>query len=299
MPLQFRALQLTDRPLIEAYRAAWELESSEFTFTNLFMWGIEGNITAAFEQDVVYVLLTYSGEPPFMFAPLPRDAGVDYRAAVARAEDYFAALGSPPRFAAIAGPLRKLFQDHCPEYILREDRDNFDYVYRGEDLLTLRGRKYHAKRNHINQFRAQYASEYVRIDESMREECLQLYLTWLEHKDVFVPGVLGELEAIRALLTNMSALNVVAGGLKVDGRLAAYAVGERMRPDMALVHIEKADPAIPGLYAMINQQFVEHEWQDVPFINREEDMGLEGLRRSKLSYNPVRMIEKYEAVKQP
>lgn len=297
MPLHFRALQLEDRPLVEAYRAAWELESSEFTFTNLFIWGIQGNITVAFEQDVMYVLLTYVNQQPFMFAPLPRDAGVDYPAAIARAEEHFAALGAAPRFLAISGALHKLFQDHCPGYTLQQDRNNFDYIYRGEDLLTLRGRKYHSKRNHINQFRVHYTWEYVSIDQSMQEECLQLYLTWLEHKDVFMRGVLGEFEAIRALLANMGALHVAAGGLKVDGKLAAFAVGERMRPDMALIHIEKADPAIPGLYAMINQQFVEHQWQGVPFINREEDMGLPGLRRSKQSYNPVRMIEKYRAVK--
>ena len=297
MSLDFHQISLADKPLVERYRAAWDMESSEYTFTNLLIWGTDGRIWLAEQNDVMFTLLTYGKETPFMFAPLPLNQKVDYPQAIRAAEEHFAALGVSPRFVAIAGPLHDLFVQHCPQYQLNEDRGNFDYVYAMEDLLNLRGKKLHSKRNHINQFRAAYSFEYVELDESMKKECLQVYLHWLERKDAFQPGVLGELAAIETLMSNMQTLKIRGGGIRVDGVMVAFTLGEQIRNDMALIHIEKADPNIIGLYAMINQQFIEHAWTHVSWINREEDMGLEGLRRAKLSYHPAKLIEKYEAVR--
>ena len=226
--------------------------------------------------------------------PIPN---ADYARLIRIAEEYFERLGLRPRFVAIAPQLAELFRKYCPQYELREDRDNFDYVYLAQDLLTLRGKKYHSKRNHINQFRIVNEFEYVPITPDMFEECMRVYSNWLEKKDMFERGVLGELNAVRAILKNMEALSVKGGGIRIGGNLAAFTLGEQITPNTALIHIEKADADINGLYTMINQQFVEHEWSDMEFINREEDMGLEGLRKAKLSYYPAKMIEKYEARK--
>lgn len=160
--------------------------------------------------------------------------------------------------------------------------------------MTLKGRHFHAKRNYLNYFTSQYDFEYVTVKSDMMEECLRVYRDWLDEKTVIEPYALDEMEAIKTIVENMDALGVRGGGIRIGGRLAAFSLGERMRRDTALIHIEKADGDIRGLFTAINQQFVEHEWQDSLYINREEDMGLEGLRKAKLSYHPVRMVEKYE-----
>lgn len=297
MSLEFKQIALDMKPMVERYRAPWKLESSEYTFTNLFIWGTDGRIEVAECEDALFVKLTYGKERTFMFSPLPADPNADYARLIRIAEEYFERIGVRPRFVAIAQQLAELFKKCCPAYDLSEDRDNFDYVYLAEDLITLRGKKLHSKRNHINQFHLVNEFEYVRITPDMFEECMHVYANWLDKKDMFERGVLGELNAVRAILQNMEVLSVKGGGIRIGGNLAAFTLGEQITPNTALIHIEKADSDINGLYAMINQQFVEHEWSDMEFINREEDMGLEGLRKAKMSYYPVKMVTKYEAKK--
>ncbi|MEL7607969.1 MAG: phosphatidylglycerol lysyltransferase domain-containing protein [Bacillota bacterium] len=297
MSLEFKQVVLEMKPMVERYRAPWKLETSEYTFTNLFIWGTDGRIEVAEREDALFTKLTYGNEKTFMFAPLPADPNADYARLIRIAEEYFEGIGVHPRFVAIAPQMAELIRKYCPAYELKEDRDNFDYVYLAQDLMALRGKKFHSKRNHINQFRLVNQFEYVRITPDMFEECMHVYANWLNKKDMFERGVIGELNAVRAALKNMETLSLKGGGIRIGGNLAAFTLGERITPNTALIHIEKADAEINGLYAMINQQFVEHEWSDMEFINREEDMGLEGLRKAKLSYYPAKLIQKYEAKK--
>jgi len=94
-------------------------------------------------------------------------------------------------------------------------------------------------------------------------------------------------------LNNMEELGLVGGTIYIDGKLCAFTVGERLHPHMQLIHIEKGDTNYEGIFPMINQQYILHECGDVELINREEDMGIEGMRKAKRSYNPVKMIEKH------
>lgn len=293
--LDFQPIELSMKPLIEKYRAYWNMDSSEYTFTNLFIWGAGGHISIAEYADTLFCLLRWGPGAPFMFAPLPLNGSVDYGRAVAIAREYFQKRGIPIKFSAVSEPLADLFRVQCPEYELTEDRANFDYVYRTEDLLHLNGKKYHAKRNHYNHFLSQHEFEYVTLTSDMVEECLQVYTDWLEDKQAIEPSAFAEMEAIRLIVSHMDVLGVHGGGIRINDRLAAFTLGEKMREDTALIHIEKADGSVRGLFTAINKLFIEHEWQDTLYINREEDMGLEGLRKAKLSYHPVRMVEKFEA----
>ncbi len=280
---------------IDGFIKPWRLQNSEYTFTNLLMWGMNGHIKVAEACDTLYFLLHYE-TGAFMFAPLTRDPGADYAAALKLSDEYCLTHGIPICYKAVAGPLKEAFE-RVGGYTLCEDRDNFDYVYSMEELLHLSGKKLHAKRNHINQFRTQYQFEYVPLRSDMMEECLSVYKNWLQKKDMCEPGVIGEFSAIRAILANMGALGVVGGGIRINGELGAFTLGERIDGEMAVIHIEKADD-INGLYTMINQQFIEHEFTDMKLINREEDMGLPGLRKAKLSYYPVMLLEKFEATRE-
>lgn len=282
------------KSMVESYTKPWKLKCSEYTFTNLLIWGADDKIKLAEEDGVLFFLLDFKAGYRFMFAPLMRDPQGDYAVALERATAYCRENDVVPEFRAISGAIKDAFM-RCPAYSLEEDRDNFDYVYTMEELRDLSGKKLHAKRNHINQFMAQYGAnyEYVKLNPDMLDECMALYNEWLQGKDDADRDAVGEYMAIRELIMHMQTLHVVGAGIRINGRLAAYTLGERMDEEMAVVHIEKADTDVPGLFTVINNLFVKNEFTDMKYINREEDMGLEGLRRSKLSYNPVMLIEKF------
>lgn len=301
--MKFWPIDVSMKSLVESYTKPWKLKCSEYTFTNLLIWGADDKIKIAEENNALYFLIDDpeeagkaggNGKSRFMFAPLIRDPGGDYRPVLATASAYCRENGIEPVFKAISGPIRDAFA-RSGGYSLEEDRSNFDYVYSMEELRDLTGKKLHAKRNHINQFMAQYGDSYAyfRLNPDMLSECMDLYNEWLQGKDASDPDAVGEYIAIRELLTHMDTLGVIGAGIRIDGKLAAYTIGERMDGEMAVIHIEKADAEIPGLFTVINNLFVKNELTDMKLINREEDMGIEGLRRAKLSYNPVMMIEKF------
>lgn len=299
MELEFQPIRLEDKATIDSYLKPHAFECSEFTFTNFIIWGQDGKIQWAQSNGVLFIRLQFGKHPPFMFPPIPKAITPEYPEAISQACRYFNEIGVPPRFRSISGPFVELFRNYCTMMTLVPDRSTFDYIYLTEDLIELKGRKYHAKRNHINQFTTQYEYTYRPLTPDMTDACMDLYMSWLQEKDINEPGILGEMKAIRFLLPNMRELGVVGGSIYVGDKLVAFTLGERIREDMALIHIEKADASYVGLYAAINQQYAEHEWKDVMYLNREEDMGILGMRKAKLSYHPVKMLEKFDAVRRP
>ena len=172
-----------------------------------------------------------------------------------------------------------------------------DYIYLTSDLITLSGKKYHQKRNHLNSFLSKYEHEYisVRCDDSQAQELLKKAADTL-----YTPSgdrdLADEQIVINELIENFDALGLVAGVIVCGGEPVAYSIGEKMSDDTALIHIEKANRDYSGAYAAINKMFAEREFSDTVFINREEDMGIEGLRKAKLSYRPVRLGEYYTVI---
>jgi len=292
--MEFRPIELDMKALVERYTKPWHLQCSEYTFTNLYIWGKEANLEIAEDEGALYLFGRYGKGAPFMFAPLSEDPASDYGAVLKKAVAEFEKRGIMPCFRAISGPIYEAFKG-VEGYSLEEDRDNADYVYSAESLRTLAGKKLHAKRNHINKFRAEYGDsfQYVPVTGDMLEECLAVYDEWILGKDPTEPGALGERRAIERAISAMDTLEIKGGGIRIDGRLAAFTLGEEIDDEIAVIHIEKADSSVPGLYTIINQQFAEREFSHMRFINREEDMGIPGLRKAKLSYYPAFLIEKY------
>ena len=128
----------------------------------------------------------------------------------------------------------------------------------------------------------------------MTSDCIALYDQWMTEKDEETEESLqNEKLSVELALNNMDSLGLTGGTIYIDGKLCAFTVGERLHPHMQLIHIEKGDTNYEGIFPMINQQYVLHECEDVELINREEDMGIEGMRKAKRSYNPLKMIEKH------
>ncbi len=172
-----------------------------------------------------------------------------------------------------------------------------DYIYDTQDLINLSGKKYHQKRNHLNAFISKYDHKYIPVHHGDKEAQKLLRETadalYIPNGD---PDFEDEQIVINELLENFDALGVVAGIIVCDGQPVAYSIGEKMSQNMALIHIEKANRAYSGAYAAINKMFAEHEFSDTQFINREEDMGIEGLRKAKLSYRPAQLGEYYTVI---
>ena len=132
----------------------------------------------------------------------------------------------------------------------------------------------------------------------MCQSCIEVYDEWKEGKDLSSEEFANERRSVALALGNMEALGLIGGAILINGEIKAFCVGERIREDIQLIHIEKADADINGLFTMINQQYVLNECKDVKYINREEDMGVEGMRKAKRSYYPEYMVKKYFASKE-
>ena len=183
------------------------------------------------------------------------------------------------------------------QFTFTVDRDYADYIYLRTDLATLKGKKYQSKRNHINKFRNTYPNyEYAPITKDRIEECLELEAKWCKANDCDQQeGTGSERRALIYALNHFEELGLTGGILHVNGQIAAFTFGMPINKETFGVHVEKADTSIDGAYAMINYEFANHIPEQYIYINREEDLGIEGLRKAKPSYHPETILEKYMA----
>ena len=171
-------------------------------------------------------------------------------------------------------------------------RNQYDYIYRRTDLETLHGRHLDAKRNHINRFRAQHPDfEYRPFSPEYFDECRRLTEIWQEEKNQNQNNdksgtIDAELHVMETIFSNWDVLDMTGGSIFVDGRMVAFTYGAAVTTDTLDVCVEKANRHVEGAFAIINQQFAEHLPEQYIYLNREEDMGIQGLRQAKLSYHP-------------
>ncbi len=185
-------------------------------------------------------------------------------------------------------------------YTSEHVRDLDDYIYESEKLIKLGGRKLQSKRNHISQFERKYTYSVrpLRTAEE-REECYKMAsTTWLGNQDEISEEIQAELGALRRTFDNWDNLGFVGILICIDHHLSAFTVGEIIDDKLAIVHFEKGDTSYAGIYSVINQLFCSMYLSDVQYINRQEDAGVPGLRKAKLSYKPDIMVEKYRITRQ-
>ena len=165
-------------------------------------------------------------------------------------------------------------------------RDQYDYIYHRTDLATLHGKHLDAKRNHIHRFRAEHPDfEYRSLTPEFFDECRRLTEIWQEEKDAS-DTIDVEKQVMETIFSNWDTLGMIGGSIFVDGRMVAFTYGSAVTTDTFDVCVEKADRHVEGAFAIINQQFAEHLPKQYIYLNREEDMGIPGLRQAKMSYHP-------------
>ncbi|UCF57668.1 MAG: DUF2156 domain-containing protein [Deltaproteobacteria bacterium] len=289
---QLRPIQLEDRDFIREVLGKYEPQTSEWSFTNLFIWRSHYRFQWSMYQDWLVVLCSGSNDGPYALQPIGPSPRLDVTRMLLKWlwEEKGEALARIER--ADQRFVSEL--EGATDLLVESTRDQFDYVYRSEDLIKLAGRKYHSKRNHINKFRRSYSFTYMPFSNDHLKPCLELADSWCEwrrcEEDL---NLVAEWDAVREALKHFKALEIEGGVILIENEVKAFALGELLNDQMATVHIEKADPEIPGLYAMINQQFCENCWKGVPFVNREQDLGEPGLRKAKLSYYPDHLVKKF------
>ncbi len=286
--LSFKHISLEDKKLFDGFFCNFHPEISEYTFTNLFIWRKSRSIEYALHDDGLIILA--GGDKGKYFLP---PVGFHDKKKII---EYLLEYGLKHNITAGIKRLDESFAESLEGSGLKiaEDPDNFDYVYNTDDLAFLKGRKYSNKRGFVKKFSAEYYHKYWKATKKCVPNALKLAEKWLESRDRGDNSVLNEFEAIRELFEHYDVLNVKGGVICSEDKVIAFEFGERLNKDTFVIHFEKADPVYAGIYQAINKMFVENEIEGrFKFVNREQDLGIPGIRQAKQSYYPAKMIKKF------
>lgn len=288
-PEGYRELDLTHRAEIEAFLKADPPDASELTFTNLYIWRAWYRPFWRVAGDGLLMILAPEGRAPLGLPPVGGN----------KAEALAALTGDLLKIAPQAA-IHRIDQTAVDQYVDPErfeilaDRDNSDYVYLTEDLGKLAGRKFHKKKNHVNKFYKSNEFEFRPLSGETINLALDLQEDWCSMRACAADRSLNQEDlAVHQALIRAAELGWQGGAILMDGKVEAFSLGEELNPETTVCHVEKANPNIPGLYAVINQQCCLHAWPGRKYMNREQDMGRDGLRRAKESYHPDHLVEKF------
>jgi hypothetical protein len=291
---EFKPITLDDRDVIHRMLWQYQPDTSELTFTNLFIWRAHYGFLWSVYRDWLLIVGGNSENGVQAMPPIGPSSRVEVTAMLLQ---WLKENRDIPR-PHIDRADRRLVSElqASPNFLCEPVRDHYDYVYKTTDLIELAGKGYRQQRNHTNYLLRTYKMTYEPMNESHVDSCLNLARSWCEARQCEEDlSFASEGEATREALQNFRALGLDGGVILINGRVEAFTLGELLNRDTAVVHIEKANVEIRGLYAAINQQFCEKRWRNVPAVNREQDLGEPGLRKAKLSYNPDHMVEKFRA----
>ena len=288
--ISFKDITLADKDTITSFTMKSDRRNCDLSFSNLCSWRflydtkfavVDNFLVFKFwaGEQLAYMMPIGTGDLKAILRKLIEDADKEKQS--------FCMLG-------VCSNMRVDLETTLPsQFVFTEDRDYADYIYLKSDLSTLKGKKFQSKRNHINRFRNTYPDyEYTPITPDRIQECLDLEAEWCKVNNCDQQeGTGNERRALIYALHNFEALGLTGGILHVNSKIVAFTFGMPINHETFGVHVEKADTNIEGAYAMINYEFAEQ----YIYINREEDLGIEGLRKAKLSYQPVTILEKYMA----
>ncbi len=271
----------------------------ENIITNSYIWKDYYQARYVADEDGLFWIYRL-GEQYFSAAPVCRDEdSVKY---FEKVREYFhTELNQKLVMYTVDQQFTEAVSLSAEQYEIEETREYFDYVYDADALRNLAGKKYHKKKNHVNAFHKEYDGRYeCRILDKSDADIIDAFLDkWhgmrdIEdeyHRDEY------ELRGIKELIRHADEVNMDMFGVFVDETLEAFTLGTYLkREETAYIHVEKANPEIRGLYPFVNQQFLVHCFPTAQKVNREDDMGLEGLRKAKLSYHPIELAKKYNII---
>lgn len=306
MNTDFKDIEISDRQWVNSLLSYSDYRSTEYNFTVLYIWKDTYKTKIARLDDF---LLIRSGECETGFAYIfPAGRGEIKKALDFIMEDA-AGHNSPFILVSVLEEQKKILEELYPgRFSYTPARNSFDYVYSAMDLITLKGKKFQSKRNFVSRFKSNPDWAFEPVNKENLQECMQMNEEWCKLYGCTKESSLAQEScSVRCALKNFEALSLKGGLLRLSGKVVAFSIGEMLNSDTFLVHIEKAFADIQGAYPTISREFLLHcsnlDENDIQeadqakigfrYVNREDDAGDEGLRKAKLQYHPVFMIEKY------
>ena len=288
MDLQYDQIQLEKQQDYLTLLSKCPQKSSDYSFSNLFGWAGEYDLTWAWQDELVWI--RQSKPVQQCWAPIGPWETVDWADVFDRKCEKGLGITRVPE--KLADMWRSTVGDRIE---IEEERDNWDYLYSISELVELRGNRFHKKKNLVNQFKKKYNFTYEPLGPDMIDPAMAMQADWCNWRDCESSDVLSaENRSVHKILANWEELTDLIGGvLMVDDMIVAYTIAEKLSSDTVVIHYEKGCPDFKGVYQAINQMFLEHLEGDFQWVNREQDLGEEGLRKAKLSYNPVGFLKKY------
>ena len=293
--LSFKSLELDDKDIINKYLKNQNYRASDLCFTNLYSWGKKFNTQFAVNGEWLFIRFRDNNNRNSYLKPV--GTGELSEAIQLIIEDH-KQFDSIFQLRGVTSDMIEEIEKSMPDrFEYKLNRSVSDYIYTTDKLVNLRGKKLQSKRNHINRFKRENNWEYKSLtgNPDLVRECKNMLDKWMNmhgHED---PTLVYDDFATTIMLDNFEYLGLIGGLICIDNTIAAFSIGEPLTEDTVVVHVEKAFTSIHGAYTIINQQFVENEVIDYKYVNREEDMGIENLRKAKLSYQPDILLEKFYA----
>lgn len=286
----FRKITLGDREAVDSVLSRYPTEVSERTFGSVYMWRSYGDRSMLSQLDR-HLLISWRRERfgNLLLEPVgpdPQEIITRLSSAEALKEHSFNGV------FGIVEPLASRLK--ARGLVPASLRDEWDYVYRTEDLVNLEGPKYHTQRKEMKKATSEHELVFEPMTREYQQACLELEESWCDLKHCTLDKFsAAEDQALKEAIANLNEVGFIGGVVILDGRVQALTIGDRLNANTAAVHFEKANPSIRGLYQVINQQFCEHSLKDFEFVNREQDVGEPGLRRAKEGYHPHHFVEKH------
>lgn len=290
----FREIELSDKVWIDELLSKSDFMGCEYSFANNVAWRRLNDSVISRYKDF-YLISTSDDDNIYLTYPAGEGDILNF---IVLFNNFCKNNGKKFILSSVSSEnlefLKENFYDKIEE--IKSNPDYYDYIYNADDLINLRGKKYHSKRNHISNFKKQ-AWEYKELTPDLFDDCIEFITKSYNRKndsDDFSSVV--EQYAINTFFNNFEYMNLRGGVLYQNNDLVGVTIGERINSDTLVVHIEKAYTSVNGAYPTICNEFAKANASNLKYINREEDLGIEGLRKSKRSYNPCFMLEKHTVI---
>lgn len=289
--ITFKPIGLEDKELISRYYPLYGNGDCNFSFMSLYTRQIQKESFYALVNGQLVIRCKFgNGQSTYT---MPVGSG-DQKKTILLLKEQAEREGNSLYIHGTFSSLSQWFENEFPgQFVIYTHRDYSDYIYLRDDLVQLQGKHFQPKRNHISRFKKKYDYQYRPLTVEQVPYCLNLLEKWdKEHGDKENENLQYEHEAIQIALRNFDQLELFGGAIWVNNQMVGFSYGAPVRSDVFAIHIEKADKQFDGSYSILNQEFARHIPEQYTYLNREEDLGFPGLRKSKLSYQPAFLLQK-------
>ena len=295
-PIPFKTVTLCDKCWVDEIVRAENSPSADYNFGNIYIWDKHYRQLIARLGGRMLTKLRYEGHPAFVF---PIGSG-PLRPAIEALRSFAAFRGYPLVIRGITDKHREQLEAEYPgSFVYALEEKNLDYLYRAEKLATYAGKSLHGKKNHCNRFEAEHDWKFVPLTRELIPECMDMLDVWTEENSQRLDkSVADEHDAIIRAFAAFERLGLEGGVLRAEGKIVGFSLGEMCAADTFDVHFEKAQIDMNGAYPMVCRELTRMlmaRHPELQYMNREDDMGFDSLRQSKLSYKPEYLLNKYIA----